>query len=237
MTIDERVIVIPGATGGLGQVVARQFAERGARLVLVGTDMNKLQTLGQELALSADLWLAFKADLTDPRAARDLLEAILAKFGRADVLLNFVGGWTGGKTVAEAPAEDLAWMLQQHLWTTFYLTKAFVPAMVSAGWGRVIVISSPYAGMPPAKGAPYSIAKAAQEALIVTLAEELKGSGVTANVIRVKTIDVERERQRQPAPKNAAWTAPEEIAAAIQYLCSDEAGMVNGARLPIYGSP
>ena len=72
--------------------------------------------------------------------------------------------------------------------------------------------------------------------LALTLAEEVKGSGVTANVIRVKTIDTEHERQRQPSAKNAAWTAPEEIATAIQYLCSDAAGMVNGARLPLYGS-
>ena len=70
---------------------------------------------------------------------------------------------------------------------------------------------------------------------MLTLAEELKHSGVTANVLRVKTIDVQHERQHQPSPKNASWTTPEEIAAAIIYLCSDEAQQVNGARLPLYG--
>lgn len=232
----DRVVVIAGATGGLGREVARQFAERGARLILVGSDMDKLQGLGHELGLPQERWLAYAADLTAPAAALTLKDEVLEKFGRADILLNLVGGWVGGKTISDAPADDMDGMLQQHLWTTFYLAQAFIPHMTANGWGRLIVVSSPNAGIPPAKGGPYSVGKAAQEALVMTLAEEVKGSGVTANVIRVKTIDTEHERQRQPSAKNAAWTTPEEIAAAIQYLCSDAAGMVNGARLPLYGS-
>lgn len=232
----DRVVVIAGATGGLGRVVARQFAEKGARLVLAGSNMEKLQALGQELDLPQERWLAYAADLTAPVAALGLMDAVLEKFGRADILLNLVGGWVGGKTIAEAPADEMDRMLQQHLWSTFYLAQAFIPHMTANGWGRLIVVSSPNAGIPPAKSGPYSVGKAAQEALVMTLAEEVKGSGVTANVIRVKTIDVDHARQRQPSPKNASWTAPEEIAAAIQYLCSDAAGMVNGARLPLYGS-
>jgi NAD(P)-dependent dehydrogenase (short-subunit alcohol dehydrogenase family) len=128
-------------------------------------------------------------------------------------------------------------MLQQHLWTTFYLAKIFGPHLAANGWGRLIVVSSPSVATPPANGAPYTIGKSAQEALMLTLAEEFKGTGVTANVLRVRTIDVKHERDNQPSPKTASWTTPEEIAAAILYLCSDEAGMVNGARIPLYGSP
>jgi len=71
---------------------------------------------------------------------------------------------------------------------------------------------------------------------VLTLAEELKYSGVTANIIRVRTIDVQHERDTTPTPKNASWTTPEEIVAAIAYLCSEEAGAMNGARLSLYGS-
>lgn len=236
MAINERVVVITGATGGLGRVVARQFAERGARLVLVGRDGNKLQALGQELGLPQERWLAFTADLTDPEEAPKLLDASLDKFGRADILLNLVGGWTGGKTVADSSAEEVSWMIRQHLWTTFFLAQAIIPPMVLNGWGRLIVVSSPNAGTPPAKGAPYSIGKAAQEALVATIAEEVRGSGVTANVIRVKTIDIEHERENQSSSKTSGWTTPEEIAAAILLLCSEEANRMNGARLPLYGS-
>lgn len=235
MGIEERVAVITGATGGLGRVAAQELAQRGLRLALAGSIEEKLVALGQELDLPQERWLAYAANLTRPDAAPALLEAVKAKFGRADILLHFVGGWLGGKTVPEVTSDEVTSMLQQHLWSTFYLAQVFAPHMLANGWGRLVVISSPNAGRPPAKGAPYTIGKAAQEALMLTLAEELKHSGVTANVLRVQTIDVGHERQHQPTHKNASWTTPEEITAAIMYLCSDEAQQVNGARLPLYG--
>ncbi len=85
-------------------------------------------------------------------------------------------------------------------------------------------------------GKTETVGKSAQEALILTLAKELAGSHVTANVLRVKTFDVEHERDRQPPHANQSWTTPEEIFTALLYLCSDEAQAVNGARIPLYGS-
>jgi NAD(P)-dependent dehydrogenase (short-subunit alcohol dehydrogenase family) len=100
-----------------------------------------------------------------------------------------------------------------------------------------VIISVPAAAAPNANGLPYSVGKAAEETLMLTLAEELRHTGVTANVLRVRTIDVEHQREHEPPPKNASWTTPEEIAAALLYLCSEEAGQVNGARIPLYGAP
>jgi NAD(P)-dependent dehydrogenase (short-subunit alcohol dehydrogenase family) len=176
-------------------------------------------------------------DLSQAGSAQQVLNDSLARFGRVDILLHFVGGWVGGKSVPEVPEEEVESMLQQHLWTTFFLAKVLSPHMVANGWGRIVVVSSPSASVPPANGLPYSVGKSAQEALMMTLAEELKGTGVTANILRVRTIDVKHERDRQPTEKTASWTTPEEIVSAIRYLSSDEAGMVNGARIPLYGSP
>ncbi|HEX9068374.1 MAG TPA: SDR family oxidoreductase, partial [Ktedonobacterales bacterium] len=81
----------------------------------------------------------------------------------------------------------------------------------------------------------YVFAKAAEETMVLTLAHELQGTGVTANVVQVRTIDVRHERETAPTPKNASWTTPEEIAAAMCYLCSDEAGVISGARIPLFG--
>jgi NAD(P)-dependent dehydrogenase (short-subunit alcohol dehydrogenase family) len=103
------------------------------------------------------------------------------------------------------------------------------------GWGRIIAVSSPLASRPAAKMSPYIIAKAAQEALLLTLAQEIKGSGVTANLLQVRTIDVKGEKVSKPTPENAAWSTLPEIMAAVMYLCSEEAGSVNGARIPLYG--
>ena len=110
-----------------------------------------------------------------------------------------------------------------------------MPLMVADGWGRFLVISSPRALDPRGNSAAYAVGKAGEEVLTLSLAQELKDTGVTANIILVRTIDVEHKRDRQPTPENASWTTPEEIAAAVMYLCSDEARMVNGARIPLYG--
>ena len=237
MGLENRIVVITGATGGLGRVVAHRLAESGARLVLVSSSAEKLEALERELNLPQGRVLSFPVDLSQPEAAQSVLDAVISGFGRADILLQFVGGWSGGKSVAQVAVDDLSTMLQQHLWTTFYLAQVFGPHLAANGWGRVIVVSSPSVAAPPANGAPYTIAKSAQEALILTLAEELKGTGVTANALRVRTIDVQHARDNQPSPKTASWTTPEEIAAAVLYLCSDEAGTVNGTRIPLYGSP
>lgn len=236
MRTDHRTVVITGATGGLGRFVAHRLAKLKARLVLVGSDADKLAELGKRLPRSYTDWLAAPVDLVQPDSADKVLQAALARFGRVDILLHFVGGWIGGKPVTQVQPEEIASMLKQHLWTTFYLAQAFIPHLVANGWGRLVVVSSPTVADTPANRLPYTIGKSAQEALILTLAKELAGSHVTANVLRVKTIDVEHERDRQPAPANQSWTTPEEIFAALLYLCSDEAQAVNGARIPLYGS-
>jgi 3-oxoacyl-[acyl-carrier protein] reductase len=237
MGINERVVVITGATGGLGRVVAHRLAETGARLVLVSNGAEMLEGLERELNMAEGRTLWIAVDLSLPESAQSVLDTVIERFGRADVLLHFVGGWIGGAPVSDVSAESISTMLQQHLWTTFYLAQVFGPHLAANGWGRLIVVSSPSVAAPPANGAPYAIGKSAQEALILTLAEEFKGTGVTANVLRVRTIDVKHERDNQPSPRTASWTTPEEIAAAVLYLLSDEAGVVNGARIPLYGSP
>jgi NAD(P)-dependent dehydrogenase (short-subunit alcohol dehydrogenase family) len=237
MTLNDRVVVVTGATGGLGKVVSHQVAEAGSRLVLVGTNAEKLASLKRDLDLPEGRVLSFVANLTQPETALKLSQAVLDKFGRVDILLHFVGGWIGGKPIAQVTKEDISTMLDQHIFSTFHLLQALVPGLVNNGWGRIIIISSPVVANPPANNAPYTIGKTGEEALILTIAEELKYSGVTANIIRVRTIDVKHERDSSPTPKNASWTTPEEIWSAIEYLCSDEAGVVNGAKLPLYGSP
>ena len=95
------------------------------------------------------------SDLTDPEAVRAAAKDVIAKFGRADILLNLVGGFVGGKKVVELARDDLSDMLQQHVWTTFHLAQAFVPHLVANRWGRFLVISSPRALDPRGNNAAY----------------------------------------------------------------------------------
>ena len=236
MNLKERVVVITGATGGLGSVITRSLAERGARLALLDIDPKKLASLKESLGLPEPRILTQSVDLLDPSGTKATAENIVAKFGKIDILLHLVGGWTGGKTLLEAPTGDLIFMLNQHVWTSFNVCQAFVPFLIQNGWGRVVMITSPYASRPNAKGGPYAIGKTGQEALMLTLSQELKGTGVTANLLQAKTIDGQRVKVSAPSPENASWTTPEELGSAILYLLSDEAGTVNGVKIPMYGS-
>lgn len=235
MPLADRVVLITGASGGLGRVAAAAFAEAGASLGFIGTDRTRLADLAGELRLGADRWLAAEADLRRAEEATRAVAEIVDRFGRVDVVLHLVGGWSGGATVAELDPADVAAMLDQHLWTTLHVARAVVPGMAGRGWGRIVAVSSTVAVEGTAGMAAYAMAKAAEEALLRTLARETGGSGVTTNVLVVRKIDTEHERDRAPSPRNATWTTPEELAAAMLYLCSDAASAVNGARIQLTG--
>ena len=237
MSVENRVVVITGAAGGLGRVVAARLAAEGARLALFGTSQERLEGLAATLPAPAERLLLRAVDLRDGDATVAAAEAVIARWGRAEIVLHLVGGWAGGQPVTSVAPDTVDGMLQQHLWTTLRVMQAFTPHLLANGWGRIIAVSSPYAAHPQANGAAYAVGKAAQEALFLTLAQEIQDTGVTANLLLARTIDANHERERQPTAKNAAWTTPEEITAAILYLCSDEGAAVNGARLPLYGRP
>ncbi|MFM8320759.1 MAG: SDR family NAD(P)-dependent oxidoreductase [Chloroflexota bacterium] len=234
MRLDERTIVITGAAGGLGQVLVRDLAAQNARLALIGREADKLDQLAASLGLGPAQALAFPADLLQPQVAQAAAAAAAERFGRLDALLHLIGGWTGGKTLLETPDGDLQHMLEQHVWSSFNAARAFAPHLARSGAGRIIMITSPFAAQPRPRGGAYAIAKAGQETLALTMAQELRDSGVTVNLLQVKTIDLQRARVNTASPENAAWTTPEELSAAVQYLLSDQAGAVNGAKIPLY---
>ena len=236
MSLENRVAVITGATGGLGSTLACELAARGANLALLAMDPARLEKQVQTLDLPPARIFTQTVDLLDPAGTKSAASAILAKYGHIDILLHAVGGWTGGKTLIDAPVDDLEFMLNQHVWTTFNVIQAFVPALIKNGWGRVAMITSPFAARPNARGGPYAVGKAGQEALMQTLSQELVGTGVTANLLQAKTIDAQRKKVSAPSPDNASWTTPEELTAAILFLLSEEAGTVNGAKIPLFGS-
>ncbi len=232
MTLEDRVAVITGAAGALGEVVSRRFAGEGARLVLLGRNTEPLNDLVSELNLTEDRYLVDGVDLTDPEATKAAGDRAAEKFDRVDILVHLVGGYSGGEKLVDVPTKELSSMLDQHVWTTFNVVQAFGPSIEASGSGRVVMVSNPYALSPRGKDAPYAAAKAAQEVMAQSLAQEFEGAGATANVILVRSIDADLERT---ASSKRTKTTPEEITAAILYLCSDKAAMVNGARIPLYG--
>ena len=221
----DKTIVITGATGALGKLTAQTFAARGDNLVLFDHNQDRLDVLIRDLNLPTDRIYAQSIDLLADASLHDSAQTVASKFGTIHALIHLIGGWTGGKTIPESTKEDLTFMLNQHVWTTFNLFHAFGPYIAQSNWGRVILVSQPTTIHPKAKSALYAAAKSAQESLALTLAEEYKDHCLTANIIHVKSID----------SKNiGTGTAPAEIVAAMLYLLSEEASKVSGTRIPLY---
>jgi NAD(P)-dependent dehydrogenase (short-subunit alcohol dehydrogenase family) len=231
---DRRVALITGAAGGLGRVLAADLAVDGWDLALLGTSADRLANLEAELGLEPDRVLGLTVDLRQSDAASAAIDAVYQRFGRADALAHLVGGWTGGTNVVDAADEGYTSMLDQHLWSTLNVVRPLVPRMVSAGWGRIVAVSSPMAASPAAGMSAYAVGKAAQETLLAALAREVAGTGVTANVVRVRAIDTKGVREADPGGRGASMTTPAEISAAIRYLFSDAAGVVNGERIGLH---
>ncbi|MEO6350446.1 MAG: SDR family oxidoreductase [Candidatus Limnocylindrales bacterium] len=232
---DSQVVVITGATGPAGRAAAMRFVQDGARIALVSRDKMRLQDLGASLKIADDRWLAVSGGLTDVSAASAVAEAVVKEWGRIDVLIHMVGGWVGGTAVVDLDHDELRGMLDQHLWSTLHIVQAVVPGMIERGFGRVIAISSPFATDIRDKGASYAIGKAAEEVLLRTLAREVAGSGVTANLVLIRTIDAQHERETAPSRKNESWTTPEELANTLAFLASPASAAINGARIPLDG--
>jgi len=232
---DAGVALITGATGGLGPVAAARLVGDGWRVALVGRDADRLRSIGSELSAGNGEWLAVPGQLGDSAAADAIAAQVTERWGRIDALLHLVGGWAGGTPVADLDHDEVREMLEQHLWTTLRIVQAVAPGMVERGHGRILGVSSPFASNPQAKGASYAIGKAAEETLLRTLAREVAGTGVTVNLVQVRTIDTDHERETEPSAKNAKWTTPEEIADVLTFLASPAGASVNGARIALDG--
>jgi NAD(P)-dependent dehydrogenase (short-subunit alcohol dehydrogenase family) len=222
-----KVVAISGAAGGLGPTVVRAFADTGACLALAGRSEVKLRGLLDSLGVPADRRLVTGADLGDPGAASAWAAAVKEKFGRADAVLHLVGGYKGGASLAEVPLSDWRELEGMLVETTLCVVRAFA-GMLKDGGGRFIGVTSPKAQAPTAKSALYAMAKAASDALVLALADELRGTGSTANLVVVESIGV-------PGKPYGKSTPADEIAAAMLYLCSDAAATINGVRLPLTG--
>jgi NAD(P)-dependent dehydrogenase (short-subunit alcohol dehydrogenase family) len=204
------------------------------RLALIGSHVRPLRALGDELRLADERWMTLAADLRKAALAKKAVATVVERFGKVDILVHLVGGYHGGESVVDTRDAEVAAMLSQHLWTTLNMARAVVPDMTTNGWGRIVAVSSPLASAPTKNVAPYAIGKAAEEALLGTLAREMAGTGTTVNLVLVKTIDVEHQRDGAPSSKNASWTTPEEISATIRHLVSEDAAPINGAKIPLY---
>jgi NAD(P)-dependent dehydrogenase (short-subunit alcohol dehydrogenase family) len=225
---EKKVVAITGAAGGLGPTVVRAFHEAGAVLALAGRSRDRLVELLDSLHVPAEDRLASGVDLGEPQAAEAWAAQVKKKFARVDAVLHLVGGYTAGTTLSELRLEDWDTIQRMLVRTTLCVARAFAGPLREAK-GRFLAVTSPKTQSPTAKSALYAMAKAASDALVLALADELRGSGATANLIVVDSIGAPQQGKYGKA------TPPEEIAAAMLFICSDAAATINGARIPLTG--
>jgi NAD(P)-dependent dehydrogenase (short-subunit alcohol dehydrogenase family) len=238
--LKDKVVAISGAAGGLGPTVTRAFHAGGATLALAGRDDQRLTELLDSLGMPREKRMATAVDLTDETATRAWADGIIATLGRVDVVVHLVGGYRGGTGISEIATADWDFLHAMLVRTTLNMVRAFAKPLSSAGWGRFLAVTSPRAQAPTGKNALYAAAKSASDALVLALASELAGTGATANLIMVDSIETEGAETggaRGGGPKKiyGKSTPAGEIAAAMLFLCSDEAATINGVRLPLTG--
>ena len=229
VTLENKVVLITGAKGGLGSSVTRAFLDAGATVVGVSRSIA-----------GADFphprFTAMPATLSNGDAARTLAAAVVARHGRIDALVHLVGGWAGGASVAETDDAMLEAMLDVNVRSAFHMARAVVPHMRARGSGRILAIGSRAAVEASPMMAAYSAAKAALVALIRALAAENRDRGIAANVILPGTLDTPANRAADPSADFTAWVQPDQVASLLVYLASDTASQVTGAAIPVYGS-
>jgi NAD(P)-dependent dehydrogenase (short-subunit alcohol dehydrogenase family) len=231
-----KVAVVAGGTGGLGRAVSLAFLEEGAKVVATYRDQKELDALKREAGGNGLSLAGYMVDVTDEASVRQLFDKILAEHGgRVDALVNTVGAYAGGLNLWEVESKTFDQMIALNLRSGYILAKAAVPAMLKQKSGAIVNISSKAAVDHGAGASGYAASKAGALALMDSLAAEVKGSGVRVNSILPSVIDTEANRKAMPTADFAKWPKPADIARVILFLCSDEAKVIHGAAIPVYG--
>lgn len=231
----DKVAFIAGATGGLGHAVTMAFLNEGAQVVALDQKPEGFETLRKAAGAAATRLQHALINATDEDAVRSLVEAVVARYKRLDVLVNTIGGYAGGIKLWEMDRKTYDLMLTLNLHAGYTLAHEVVPAMLRKGSGAIVNIASKAAVDHAAGASAYSASKAASVALFDCLAQDLKGTGVRVNSVLPSIIDTEANRKAMPDTDFTKWPKPEEIARVILFLCSDDAVLIHGAAIPVYG--
>jgi NAD(P)-dependent dehydrogenase (short-subunit alcohol dehydrogenase family) len=223
-----KVVLVTGANGGLGVSVTQAFLDAGA--TVIGTSRKIEQS-----DFDSRNFTALPADISSIEGARVLVDLVVARFGKLDVLAHTVGGFAGGPSIAETDDANFQRMFDVNLNSVFHILRATIPALRQTGDGRIIAIGSRAALEPGAGVGAYSASKAAMVSLIKTVVLENKDAGLRANVILPGTMDTPANRKTMPNADVSKWVRPATVAALMTWLASDAGKDVNGAVIPVYG--
>jgi NAD(P)-dependent dehydrogenase (short-subunit alcohol dehydrogenase family) len=231
-----KVVIVAGGTGGLGRAVSLAFLEEGAQLVVTYRNPEEFAALQSAAGANGSSLEGQRVDVTDEAATQGFVKVVMAKYGKVDALVNTVGGYAGGAKLWESDIKVFDQMLAMNFRPGLLLSGAVIPSMLQEGRGAIVNLASKAAVDHEAGAAAYASSKAAALALMNSLAEDLKGTGVRVNSVLPSIIDTEANRKAMPKEDFAKWPKPEDIARVILFLCSDDAKLIHGAAVPVYGA-
>lgn len=235
MNFADQVVLITGAAGALGRVVAHQFAAQGARLALTDYNADLLAESCGDLQEKYGALLLGGVDVTAEQSVREMVDQVVTQWGRIDVLINIAGGWGGGKPVHETPIKEWDRLMNLNARSVFLVSGAVLPHMIRQNRGKIVSISARPALQGGANSAAYSAAKSAVIRLTESMAAEVKDYAINVNCVLPSIIDTPANREAMPNADFGKWVAPEALADVLLFLASDAARAVHGAAIPVFG--
>lgn len=241
-----RVAVVTGGASGMGEASCHELGRRGHKVAVLDVNEQAAQRVAEELRADGVTALGVAADVTDRPAVDEAFAKVRNELGPVSVLVTSAGIF-GYSPFADITAESWARIIEVNLTGTFHCCQAALPDMVAAGWGRIVMISSSSAQRGSPFAAHYAAAKGGVITLTKSLAREYAASGITVNNIPPSGIETPMQHQNQAAgylPPNEQIAANipvghlgtgDDIAAAVGFLASPEAGFITGQVLGVNG--
>lgn len=235
--LTNRVVVVTGGAGDLGQAVTTAFVAAGATVVVVERSEQSaaVDELAHRLGSAGQRVSGVVADVLNEASVASLVAEVLARHSRLDVLVNLVGGFAAGQAITELDVAIWERMQDLNVRSAFLASKHAAQPMIRQGWGRILNISSRGARSGRKHAGAYAVAKAAVITLTEVQAEELRDHGVTVNCILPSIIDTPTNRAGMPNADHSRWPRAEAVARILVFLASEDAGLINGAAIPVYG--
>ena len=235
MMKQKRNVLITGGTGILGSAVTKTFIAQGdsvAVTYLFDDEVDRFKQFNPEI--SDDVTFLF-ANVTDEEEVKQTIATFVKQLGNLDILVNIVGGFVGGIQAAELEAEKWDFMMNLNLKSVFLCSKAVIPYMTDQGSGKIVNVSA-RAGLKGEAGlSAYCVSKGGVRTLTESLAAEVMDSGINVNCIMPSIMDTPMNREAMPDEDHSRWVKTDDVAKVISFLSSDDASIINGAAIPVYG--